>query len=170
MKPLTESLKSKILNHIKAGIDISDLIDGVSIKGANLSYAKISRLNKAKEDISGCNFSYAIIGDLESITNLCGTNMHNCSFYRAKFIGTTWFRHAKATNCNFTSCDLSKLDYAYCDFRNSTFCHCIIKLGSREGYKAQFSKSFFDDLVRFWNVEGMSEKTDEQLNNIKCEE
>lgn len=166
MKNMTEDLKIKINKYIKAGIDISELIENVCIKNTDLSYAKISRLNKQKEDLSGCNFSYASIGEANTIVNLCSSNLHGCSFYRAKFNGSVWFRYAKATNCNFTSCDLSKLDYAYCDFRNSTFCHCIIKLGSREGYKAIFSKTFFDQLTRFWNVEGMSEKTDEQLNNI----
>lgn len=167
---MRDSTREKVRNYIKKNMDISDLIAKESIKNEDLSYARISKLNKTKEDLSGCNFSYAIIGEADTITNLCGANLHGCSFYRAKFLGVTWVRHAKATNCNFTSCDLSKLDYAYCDFRNSTFCHCIIKIGSREGYKAKFSKNFFDALTRFWDIDGMSEKSEQELNKINCEE
>lgn len=163
---MKESTRIQIQKYIKNKLDISDLISNQSIKGLDLSYSYISKLNKPKEDLSGCNFSYAYIGSPELITNLCGANLHNCSFFRAKFLGTTWFRYTIATNCNFTSCDLSKLDYAYCDFRNSTFCHATIKIGSREGYRAKFSKTFFDQLVRFWNVEGMEEKSDEELNKL----
>ena len=44
VKPMTEDLRNKIQMYIKNGMDISDLIDGVSIKGENFCNAKIKRL------------------------------------------------------------------------------------------------------------------------------
>lgn len=166
MKPITESIKLKIASAKKNGLDISDLIKDINIRGLDLSYAKIKDFSRPNDNISRCNLAYAKIGQEGKITNLCGANLTNCNFYKTTFIGVTWFRRTIAVNCNFTGCDLSKLDYAYCDFRKSTFCHSIIKIGSWEGIKAKFSKGFFDELLRFWEVEDMPEKSEEALLKV----
>lgn len=149
---LTDSLKNQIIARNKKRQDISDLLIGVDIRNQDLSYSIIKSFNRTKEDISGCNFSNAVIGEENIITNLCGTNMFNCNFFNCKFLGTVWLINASAINCNFNNCDLSNVDFRKCDFSKSTFRSAIIKICSEDNKNAKFSLSFITEIMKYWDI------------------
>jgi uncharacterized protein YjbI with pentapeptide repeats len=159
MKSLTSDLREKINTYIKNKIDISTLIEDVDIKNENLSYAIIENFNRQNTDISGCNFSHCLLGNPKTIFRVLSCKMNNCNFDSAKFVGPTWIRSCEAKNCNFRNADVSKVDYQYSNFDNSTFCNAIITIGTTNGIGCVFPASMFEDLCKGWNMKIKVEKT-----------
>lgn len=157
-KPMTSSLREKIKTYIKNEIDIASLIDGVSIKGENLSHAIISYMNKIEEDISGCNFSYTKLGCSDKIFTILRCNMNNCNFEEAEFVGRAFVRYCQAQNCNFKGANVAKADYQYTNFKGSTFCNAIIRIGTREGTGCIFPKEMFTELCKGWKMKVTAEE------------
>jgi len=152
MRPLTHDLEEKIKIAIKNRIDISDLIEDVDLRNANLSRAIIKKLKRIDTDISNCNFSYSQLGDPENKTifTIIRCKMLNCNFEGASFVGKAWVRSCDAKGCNFRNADISKASYEHSDFRNSTFCNAVIRIGTSEGMGCRFPKEMFDELCKGW--------------------
>jgi uncharacterized protein YjbI with pentapeptide repeats len=152
MKPISDNLLRTIQLHIKNGLDISYLIKNIDIRGLDLSNSIIKDFNIVNGDISKCNFSKAIIGEDNKITNLCGTNMNNCCFKNTRFLGTVRMRRCKCRNCNFAEAYMPYVEYQYADFTDATFCDTVFRIGSRVGIGAIFSTSFFQELSKHWGI------------------
>jgi uncharacterized protein YjbI with pentapeptide repeats len=153
MTKLTSTERQKIQEYTKNGIDISSLLIGKDIKGENLSRAVIKFMQREHDDITGCNFSYATIGNTENkIVYFLRTKMQNCSFEGAKFISTTWIRNCDAKNCNFKSVDGAKIDYRYTDFTGSSFCEAIITISTKSGMGCKFDAELLTNLTQYWGV------------------
>jgi len=153
MKPFTNNLQKEIDIRIKNGVDIADLIEGIDIRGINLSGAIISKFNRANDDISNCNLSHTVIGKDGQTNDLCSVKAQNVIFKGAKFLGKTILRHADLRNSNLTETYIPYTEYQYADFRGCRFCACIMTIGSREGLKARFDKNFMDELSKYWITE-----------------
>lgn len=149
-KIMNSELRKKINSYIKNGLDISELIKDVSIKGEDLSYSKIKSLYRVDTDISGCNFSHSIIGSEDTQTTIIKCKMNNCNFESAKFIGKVWMRNCDARNCNFKNSDVHTVSYNNTNFLGSTFCNSIITIGTKQGIGAIFPSSMFQELTKGW--------------------
>ena len=150
MKPITSELRTRIKINIKNKIPIDGLIENVDIKGEDLSWAIIPKLKRIDCNISGCNFSHAILGNDTNIFTLIRTNISNCNFEDTKFIGKVWMRSCNATNCNFKGADVSSVSYEHTDFSYSNFCGCIIRLDSRTNVGCKFDRTLVEELVKNW--------------------
>lgn len=150
MKSISKEILEQIQIRIKNKIDIFDLIENVNIKGLDLSNAIISKLRIIDGNISGCNFSNCILGNDTDIFTIIKTNIENCNFNGALFIGKAMIRSCNAKNCNFKNADVSKVDYSNSDFRGSTFCGAIIRIDSRSGAGCSFGASFLQELSKEW--------------------
>jgi uncharacterized protein YjbI with pentapeptide repeats len=159
-KPMTHTIREQIALYRKNKIDISSLITDVCIKNEDLSYCIISSLTKNETDISGCNFSHAILGSDKTIISIIRTNLSNCNFEGANFIGKSWIRSCNARNCNFKNANVALIDYQHTDFRGSSFCGSIIRIDTNSGIGCIFPKEMFEDLCKGWkmkiNVEEVS--------------
>lgn len=153
MKPISHELRKKIKTYIKNKLDISELIKDIDIKKEDLSGAIISKFDRINDNISGCNLARAIIGKEGELTQLSNTKMLNCCFKGTRFLGRVWFRKVDARGSNFSEAWLPYVEYQYADLRDCTFCSTIFPIGSREGYKAKFSKNFFKELTKAWIIE-----------------
>ena len=153
MKPMTHAIRDKIKMYIKNGLDISDLIKDVDIKGENLSRAKIKDFNRRNENMSGTNFSFVSIGEEGRVTNLSNNKFLNCNFEGAKFLGKVYLRRCDCSNSYFAESSFYNVEYQHSKFLNCNFCEAIIRLGSDYGYGAKFDKNLFLDLGRHWNIE-----------------
>lgn len=151
-RPMTNELRDKIRTYIKNKIDISSLIDGICIKGENLSHSIIKYMNRSEDDISDCNFAYAKLGSDDKILSIIRCKMINCNFEEAEFIGKAHVRSCQAQNCNFKGANVSKADYQHTNFKGSTFCNAIIRIGTTEGIGAIFPKEMFEELCRGWSM------------------
>ena len=165
-KPMTNVLRDKIKMYIKNGVDISPLIKDIDIKGEDLSRAIIKDINRPDDNISGCNFHQAVIGEEGKITNLSRIDGRNCNFHRAKFLGTIWARYADLRNCNFQEVHATNMDYRFADLRNCNFCEAMFCIGSSKGIGAKFDEGFLKDLGESWGVE-VRLKSKEELENLK---
>lgn len=152
MKTPTASLKKKIQTYVKNGMDISDLIDGVNIKGMDLGRSRIKRLNIVGQNISGTNFANAIIGEENNTVIISGCNVRNCSFQGAKVLGKFLFRKNDARGCIFREAWLPFAEYQHTDFRQCSWCDCVIRIGARAGCGAKFDRGLFRELTKYWNV------------------
>lgn len=150
MRPITNDLKEKIKINIKNKIDISSLIEDVDIKGMDLSWAIISKFRRLDSNLSGCNFSHCILGSDIDIFTLIRCNISNCNFDSANFIGKSWMRSCNAQNCNFKNSNVANVSYEHTNFKGSTFCGAIIKIGTRENVGSWFDKSLLEDLTKAW--------------------
>lgn len=153
MKPITNVLRQEIKTRIKNGIDISDLLINIDIKGEDLSRAIISKIQIIDGDISGCNFYMCTFGSNSSSSvdvSFIRTKMQNCNFDSSIFLGKAWMRSCDAKNCNFKNANVANVSYEYTDFRNSTFCGAIIKIGTRENLKSIFDVGLLKDLTSSW--------------------
>lgn len=152
MRKLTNKEIETINSYIKNGIDISTLIEGKDIKNQNFNRAIISKMERVKDDISGCSFAFAKLGSKEIHLNIkiLQTKMQNCNFECAEFIGTAWIRNCDAQNCNFKGADVSKVNYVHTDFSGSSFCESIIRISSRSGLGCKFPDNLFDELTKNW--------------------
>jgi uncharacterized protein YjbI with pentapeptide repeats len=151
--PMTNELRTKIQMHIKNGIDISDLVKNIDIRGEDLSRAVIKTFNRPDDDISRCSLHQAIIGEEGKITNLNRITACYCNFHRVKFLGTVWIRNANVRYCNFREADLTAFDYKFSDFTGCDFCDVIFRIGSDKGVGAKFDEKFFKDLAENWGIE-----------------
>lgn len=152
MKPLTSDLKKKILERVKSKIDISDLIEGVDLRGADLSNTIIKKLRITDVDISNSNFSGSQLGDEtgQTIFTIIRCKLNNCNFFGTKFVGKAWVRSCTAHNCNLNESDVSKVSYEHTDFTGSTFCGATLRIGTREGIGCIFPKGLLEDLTKEW--------------------
>ena len=150
MQTLTHNERETINMYIKNGKDIANLIKDRNIKGENLNRAIITKLERVKDDISGCSFAFAKIGNSEDIVKILETKMQNCNFECTEFIGRAWIRSCDAQNCNFKGADVSKVDYRYTNFLGCSFCESVIKISTRSGIGCQFPKSMFEELCKGW--------------------
>jgi len=141
LKPMTAELRKKIQLYRKNRLDISKLIEGINIANEDLSYCIINKLILMHEDISKCDFSYAIIGLEGQTTILTGCKLHYCSFKNTTFKGTLLLKRVEAHNCNFHETFMPFVDYQHADFRGSTFCDCVARMGGRAGHGAIIDKS-----------------------------
>ena len=146
MRPMTQDLRSKIQMYIKNNIDISDLIDGVSIKGENLSGAIIKKLSRPGDDISGCNLSRAIIGDEGGTVDLNSCIARECSFKETRFNCKLEFRKVDARGSNFSGAFLAWMSYEYTDFRHCRFCDIVMCIGSIPMKGTKFDSHFFKEI------------------------
>ena len=153
LRKMSPDIQSKIRQYAKNGIDVSNIIEGYSLKGEDLSHCVIKNLQRIDEDITGVNFAHAKIGNLDDKTIYflrCKGNDSN--FDSVIFIGKTWIRSCEIRNCNFRNANLATVDYRNSDFTNSVFCDTIMRIGTSEGTGCIFSKEFFEALVPGWKV------------------
>jgi len=152
-KVMTPEKRKQIQMYIKNRMDISELIKGYSIKGENLAGAIIKDFVRPGDDISGANFSRAIIGESTKTTDISNVIAYNCRFYRTRFLGRVKALYAKITNCNLDRCYAPFVDYQKADFRGSSFCGAIFRIGTGDGKGAKFDKETIDLLIKEWTVE-----------------
>jgi len=162
MKPLTNDLKKKIEVNIKNKIDISELIDGVDLRGADLSRAIIKNIRLTGIDIRGTNWSYAKIGNVETPSYFIKCNLDNSNFYGIEFTGKFWARSCSAKNCNFKYANLANAEYQYTDFTGSDFCDSVLRIGTREGLGCIFPPTLFEQLCKGWKNKVKVEPIDKQ--------
>ena len=151
-KPMTHEIREKIKHYTKNRIDISDVIEGIDIKGEDLRDTIINRFNRVSDNISGAKFSRAIIGTPTSITNLSGTKMINCMFDDTQFIGTVFMRSCNCRDSVFSGALMHNLQYQNTDFRGCKFCETAIRLGTTYSVGSKFSKDVFQDLAKMWHL------------------
>lgn len=152
MKTMTNELRSKIQLRIKNKLDISDLIEGVSIKGEDLSHSIIKKFNRVNEDISGVNLAFSEIGEIGKVTNISGNVMKDVCLKGTKLYGVIYMRRCKCLRVNFSGAYMPYIEYQYTDFQNCTFCDCIMRIGSVVGMGANFDDKFFQELSKYWGI------------------
>lgn len=163
MKAMSNQLRSKIQKYIKNGIDISELIKDVNLRGANLSRAKIKDISRHHEDMSRVDFSKAIIGREDKTTRIIDCNLVESNFNEAIFVGSIIFRRNNCQRSNFNGAFLPHLQYQKTDFRFATFCEAVIRIGSTYGEGSRFSADLFKDLGRMWGLEiSVKDEVDEK--------
>lgn len=154
MKKMPESLKAKIQMFKKSRLDISDLIEGYSLRDEDLSYSIISKFNRNDEDMTNINLAYSVIGTEGSKNPIIWTKciVRNGIFKGTKFPGLFYFRKNDASGSNFNESYLAYMEYQGTNFTNCTFCDAVIRIGSRLGVGAKFDKYFFKELTKYWNL------------------
>lgn len=149
---MTNALRLKIQKYIKNGLDISDLIKDVDIKGENLSRAVIKTLQRFKENMNRTNFSKAKIGQNGKITQITDCKLIEANFNETEFIGTVFFRRNNCQRANFNGAFLPNLQYQKTDFRFATFCEAVLRIGTTYGEGSKFSADLFKDLGSSWSL------------------
>ena len=153
MKPMTDALRKKIVMHIREKMDIAELIDGVSIKGENLSNAVITKMVRVRDDITGADFTNAIIGTPNGPEiNLSGCVVRNVVFKGTRVLTKFLFRSNDARGCNFVDAFVPYAEWQGSDLRNCKFCGIIMCLGSVQMRGALFDPTFFKDLGKAMNL------------------
>jgi uncharacterized protein YjbI with pentapeptide repeats len=153
LKQMSLDLRNKIRHYAKNGIDVSNIIEGYSLKGEDLSHCIIKNLQRIDEDLTGVNFAHAKIGNLNNQTiYFLRCKINDSNFDSITFIGKIWMRNCEVRNCNFRNGNLASVDYRNSDFRNSVFCDTIMKIGTAEGIGCIFSEGFFEALLPGWKV------------------
>jgi len=150
MKQMTQELRDRIKDYIKQGLDISNLIQDIDIKGEDFSYAIIKNFNRSNQNLSGLKLYMAQIGEEGKIMVISNNNMQNCNFTASKFIGKIFFRKNDCRNSKFNKADWSNVEYQFTDFRGCSFCDVIIRMGTDYGYKATFDEDMFTELTKYW--------------------
>jgi len=153
MRKMSKDIRNKVNTYIRNGLDISELIQDCSIKGENLSRAIITKFNRLKDDMTGCNLSGAIIGTEGETSNLSGSIVKNCCFKGAKFKGKLVIRKSNVRGSNFTDCFMPYTQHQFSDFRGCKFCRAIIQIGSYESIGSKFDEDFFKDLGKSMGVD-----------------
>jgi len=146
-KLMTHGLREKIRKYKKSKIDIADLLKDVLITGEDLSFAYISELNIANEDISNCDFSNSTI---KLIANKA--KIKNSKFVRTQFVPGSSLRGADCRRSNFFKANLGHIDYSYSDLRGCNMCGTIISFSSRLGYKCKISENVIDLFQKWWDI------------------
>jgi uncharacterized protein YjbI with pentapeptide repeats len=145
---MTEALKSKISEYRKNKVDIAPIIKDVDLKGADLSYCVLSHIERVKEDLTGINLSHAIVGSEGKINKFLNCKLTSANFDSVIFTSTTWLRSCDLRNANLRKGDFSKCAYEHSDFRGTTFCDAILRVGTNEAVGAKFDLNFFQELVK----------------------
>lgn len=162
MKPMTHKLRNKIKLAIKNRQDISDLIEGVDIKGENLSYAIIKRMDRIQDDFSGATFDYCVFGQSRERMNWSGSIAQNCRFRNARFESFMVFRGTDFRGSSFREAFLPFMTCEKADFRRVNWCDVTLQLGSEKMHNAKFSYGLIKVLAKFMNfkitVEPLGEK------------
>lgn len=153
MRVMDHKLRKKVKEYIKSGMDISDLIQGVMIKGEDLSGAKISKFNRISDDLTGTSLKNAIIGKEGETTNLSGSKLINVCFKGTRFNGKVIMRKCDCRGSNFCETWIPYVEYQYSDFTGCTFCDITWQMGSRGAIGAKFDLNFFKELGRALNLE-----------------
>jgi len=167
MRKITHQERDTINTYIKNGIDISALIEGKDIQNQNFNRAIISKMERVKDDISGCSFAFAKLGSKEIPLSIkiLQTKMQNCNFECAEFIGTAWIRNCDAQNCNFKGADVSNVDYRFTNFLGSSFCESKIRISSKSGFGCKFPKEMWQELTKQWDMKINVISQSEELKN-----
>lgn len=152
-KPMTEVHKEKIMMAIKNGSDISDLIADYDISNMYLAGAVIKNINRIQENLPNINFCRAVIGEEGKITNLSGCNLKGSNFQWAKFLGTIFFKGCDLRNCNFNGAWLPNAQYQFADMRNISLCDAVIRIGSKNGFKAKLEWKIFEQFAEYLEVD-----------------
>lgn len=153
MKPMTDSLRKRIKQHIKNRLDISELIKDIDIRNEDFSYAIIRDFERISVDISGVNLSHAIIGREDKITRIISCKIKNSVWTGAQFIGKVFFRRNVCYGSDFGEVNAAHVEYQHTDFRGCTFCGIILRLGTDYAFGSKFDDRFFQDLATAWNIE-----------------
>ena len=151
-QPMTHEVRNSIRMAIKNKLDISDLIENYSIVREDLSYSIIKRFNRDRDNISGVNLTYAIIG-----TDEVGANMNQVLAIGCNFKGTKFLGHVSARKGNFTASNWNDAYIPYCDFkfadlRGCTFCGTAFTMSTSQSHGAKFSSSFFEHMGKLFNL------------------
>lgn len=170
MKPITHKLRTKIRQYIKSGIDISSLIEGYSLKGEDLSNAKIASLNRLSEDLTGASFQHAIIGTEGEITNFSGSKLVNVCFKGTRFNGKVLMRKCDCRGANFCEAWIPYVEYQWSDFTGCSFCDITWQMGSRGALGAKFDLNFFKELGKALNLEIRCRRINKETKDGKKEE
>jgi uncharacterized protein YjbI with pentapeptide repeats len=152
MIPLTNSLNEKIQTYIKNKLDISQLIKDVDIRNGNFCGAIITELDRPDGNISGANFTDAIIGTKNSVINLNRVIAKNCLFRRTIFPGEVLARLADCRGSNFEGAFMPYLDYRGTKLQNCIFCDTVFSIGSPKAINAEFGDEFFKILEQWWKI------------------
>ena len=152
MKPMTNEIREKIKRYIKNGIDISEVIRDVSIRGEDLSYAIIKDFTRVKDDMSGVRLTKAKIGVKGKVLVICNNKMINSFWDDAQFYGHILFRKNDCKNSNFSGAIMYDVEYQNTDFRHCKFCETAVRLGTTYSLGSKFSADLFSDLGRMLNL------------------
>jgi len=152
-QPMNHAIRNKIKMAIKNQADISDLIRDVSIAGENLEGAIIKDFVRVNDNMSGANFSKAIIGTPGKIVNVSGSKLVNCRFDDVNFLSTTFMRRCDCRGANFSGAQVQKVEYQNSDFRGCKFCETAMRFGSNYSLGSKFSPEMFEDLGKMWNLD-----------------
>jgi len=145
--------REKVGMFIKNKIDISDLIDGYSVKNMNLAGAIITKWNVSERDISGVNLARAKIGSPNTTIFMNNTKARNCNCNQTQFIGKVMARRLDARGTTFLGAYMPYMDYRYANLEGCNFCDCVFSIGTAKAYGAKFDDKFFKDIGEFWGVE-----------------
>lgn len=141
MKKITTELKNKIAKYRKNRLDISELIEGFSLKGEDVSGCIIGKLNRLNDDLTGCNFANCIF---PNEVHLSHSILEGCNFKNCDFQGKTYMKYVKARGANFEDARVPSVVYTGADMRDVLFCRTTWQLGSNVGYKAIINKRIID--------------------------
>ena len=147
-KQMTHVIRKKIAEYKKSGIDISPLIEGIDIRGEDLSRCIINRLEVPTEDISDTNFTASTIMIIGN-----GARAKNCRFIRTQFLTGSSLRGADLRGSNFYEANAGYLDYAYSDLRGANICAAVFSFASRFGRGAKLSSNIIDLLKKWWDIQ-----------------
>lgn len=145
--PMTNALRSQIMNYIKSGIDISDLIKDIDIRGEDLSNAVIKRFDKSNQDISNCNLSNTKISN----ANLMKTIARNVNFSYADMSNSNC-KYLNAVGANFLRTNCKDTDLCLADLRSCNLCDITITISARYLYKTKFSSNIHSLLDKIWVI------------------
>jgi len=146
MKPMTEAIRQKIADYRKNRLDISELIKDVDLKEADLSYCVITHIERVQADLSKINFAHATIGCEDKISKFLNCRMIGANFDSCIFAGKAWVRGCDVRNGTLRNGDFSKVSYQHSDFRGTSFCQAIFRIGTIEAVGAKFDIDFFKNL------------------------
>jgi len=141
LKTPSELIKAQIANHIKNGVDISNLLKDLDISNLDLSNSIIRTINRCHESMKNVNFSRATIGYEGANNFLIGCNLSGSNFKFCRVIGKLSIKRAIARNCNFADAYMPEIEYQHADFTGSTLCGIVWVMGSLKGHGAKIPKS-----------------------------
>ena len=153
MESLNNEIKLKINQYRKNGLDISELINNKTLKGADLHDCIIRNFNPTEKDLRGINLSGCLIGGEGIITQICDKDFRGSEFIKTKFTGRTFARRSDFRGSNFQNAELPYFEYQKADLRECNFCEILIRLGVAYGLGAKIDKNIFQDLGKNWGIE-----------------
>jgi len=152
-KPMTEQQRKRIKMHIKNGLDISELIKDYSIKGEDLSGAKIKHFCRANDDMNGAIFNKCVIGEVGIVNNISGSKCRRTRWCDTVVNGVMFARKCDFREADFTGAVLMNVEYQYTNFTRAKFCETCMRIGSDYGLGCIMDETFFADLTKGWNLD-----------------